>query len=184
MGGRRAEKRVLKSAQFFLTVAHFLLGNNAKSFIVTDQISFSYVILRISFAYLSFSGSCSPLQAPRFITSPSAFGSIVAEGRTKILQCQALGKKKNIKYLIIPYLTHTCSYYGMYSGYPPPMYRWMKDGVFLSSDFSPEHFYKISSVGREDSGDYQCYAKNNVGTIVSEKIPVKVSCEFLLLFVV
>jgi hypothetical protein len=31
------------------------------------------------------------LQAPRFITQPSASGSIVAEGRTKILQCQALG---------------------------------------------------------------------------------------------
>ena len=32
------------------------------------------------------------IQAPRFITQPSASGSIVAEGRTKILQCQALGK--------------------------------------------------------------------------------------------
>ena len=37
---------------------------------------------------VSFSDS---LQAPRFITQPSASGSIVAEGRTKILQCQALG---------------------------------------------------------------------------------------------
>ena len=36
----------------------------------------------------------SELQAPRFITQPSASGSIVAEGRTKILQCQALGKKE------------------------------------------------------------------------------------------
>ena len=35
------------------------------------------------------------MQAPRFITQPSASGSIVAEGRTKILQCQALGKKTN-----------------------------------------------------------------------------------------
>ena len=32
------------------------------------------------------------LQAPRFITPPSASGSVVAEGRTKILQCQALGE--------------------------------------------------------------------------------------------
>ena len=39
--------------------------------------------------------SGSELQAPRFITQPSASGSIVAEGRTKILQCQALGKKTN-----------------------------------------------------------------------------------------
>jgi hypothetical protein len=40
----------------------------------------------------SIPGSASELQAPRFITPPSASGSIVAEGRTKILQCQALGK--------------------------------------------------------------------------------------------
>ena len=50
----------------------------------------------------------------------------------------------------------------------------MKDGVFLS-EFSTEHFYKIHSVGKEDSGDYQCYARNTVGTIVSEKIPVTVA---------
>ena len=35
------------------------------------------------------------LQAPRFITQPSASGSIVAEGRTKILQCQALGRDRS-----------------------------------------------------------------------------------------
>ena len=45
----------------------------------------------ILFLTLSFLISDS-LQAPRFITKPSASGSIVAEGRTKILQCQALGK--------------------------------------------------------------------------------------------
>jgi hypothetical protein len=34
----------------------------------------------------------SQLQAPRIITQPSAAGSgLVSEGRTKILQCQALG---------------------------------------------------------------------------------------------
>ncbi len=45
--------------------------------------------------FVLFSGACvgSTLQAPRFITPPSASGSIVAEGRTKILQCQALGKR-------------------------------------------------------------------------------------------
>ena len=32
------------------------------------------------------------LQAPRFTTQPSSSGSIVSEGRTKILQCHALGK--------------------------------------------------------------------------------------------
>ena len=38
----------------------------------------------------------SELQAPRFITLPSASGSVVAEGRTKILQCQALGESSTV----------------------------------------------------------------------------------------
>ena len=59
----------------------------------------------------------------------------------------------------------------------------MKDGVFLS-DFSSEHFYKIQSVSRSDAGDYRCYAKNSVGTIISEKIKLTVACKesLLLLF--
>ena len=52
----------------------------------------------------------------------------------------------------------------------------MKDGVFLS-DFSSEHFYKIQSVSRTDAGDYRCYAKNSVGTIISEKIRLTVACK-------
>lgn len=44
------------------------------------------------------------MQAPRFTTQPSSSGSMVNEGRTKILQCHALG-------------------------YPQPMYRWLKNGV-------------------------------------------------------
>jgi len=89
------------------------------------------------------------LQAPRFITQPSASGSIVAVGRTKILQCQALG-------------------------FPQPQYRWIKDGDFISG-FSSEHFYKIQSVEREDAGSYQCIAKNSVGSILSEMIPLSVA---------
>ena len=43
--------------------------------------------------FLFILATASELQAPRFITPPSSSGSsIVAEGRTKILQCQALGK--------------------------------------------------------------------------------------------
>lgn len=34
----------------------------------------------------------SQLQAPRFTTQPSSSGSIVNEGRTKIIQCHALGE--------------------------------------------------------------------------------------------
>lgn len=36
--------------------------------------------------------SSQQLQPPRFTTQPSSSGSIVGEGRTKILQCHALGK--------------------------------------------------------------------------------------------
>ena len=63
-----------------------------------------------------------------------------------------------------------------FSGFPQPEYRWMKDGVFLS-EFSSEPFYKIRSVTKGDAGSYQCYAKNSVGTIVSEKIPLVVACK-------
>ena len=50
--------------------------------------------------FISLLGPLSPsdssrLQAPRFITPPSASGSTVAEGRTKILQCQALGEQSS-----------------------------------------------------------------------------------------
>ena len=67
-----------------------------------------------------------------------------------------------------------------FPGFPQVEYRWMKDGVFLS-DFSSEHFYKIQSVSRSDAGDYRCYAKNSVGTIISEKIKLTVACKESLL---
>ena len=71
-----------------------------------------------------------------------------------------------------------CNYFlpFLLSGFPQVEYRWMKDGVFLS-DFSSEHFYKIQSVSRSDAGDYRCYAKNSVGTIISEKIKLTVACK-------
>ncbi|KAL7743660.1 hypothetical protein ACLKA6_019273 [Drosophila palustris] len=36
-------------------------------------------------------------QAPRFTTHPSSSGSIVSEGRTKILQCLALAELKQLR---------------------------------------------------------------------------------------
>ncbi|ODM95509.1 Protein sidekick [Orchesella cincta] len=95
------------------------------------------------------SSTNSQLQAPRFITQPSAAGNIVSEGRTKILQCHALG-------------------------IPQPEYRWVKDGQYLG-DFSADHFYKIQFSKRSDAGDYQCIAKNDAGAIYSEKIRVSVA---------
>jgi hypothetical protein len=57
----------------------------------------------------------------------------------------------------------------------------MKDGMFLS-DYSSEHFYKIQAVARSDAGSYQCYARNIVGTIISEEIPLTVACKLKLSF--
>ena len=56
----------------------------------------SCVNMRFRFNYFVIS-ECVDHQAPRFITPPSASGSIVAEGRTKILQCQAVGENLKIK---------------------------------------------------------------------------------------
>ncbi|XP_054729229.1 protein sidekick-like [Anastrepha obliqua] len=88
------------------------------------------------------------LQAPRFTTQPSSSGSIVSEGRTKILQCHALG-------------------------YPQPTYRWLKDGIPIG-DFSSSQYYRLQKTRREDAGSYQCIAKNDAGSIFSEKIDVEV----------
>ncbi|XP_055842932.1 protein sidekick isoform X9 [Episyrphus balteatus] len=89
------------------------------------------------------------IQAPRFTTQPSSSGSIVSEGRTKILQCHALG-------------------------YPQPMYRWLKDGLPVG-DYSSSQYYRIHNTRREDAGSYQCIAKNDAGSIFSEKIDVVVA---------
>ncbi|XP_064109452.1 protein sidekick-like isoform X2 [Macrobrachium nipponense] len=90
-----------------------------------------------------------PVQPPRFIGQQVATESLVSEGHTKILQCQALG-------------------------YPQPEYRWQRDGEVLG-EFSGEHFYKISSVTKEDAGDYRCVALNSAGAIFSAKITVSVA---------
>uniref|UniRef100_A0A182ITM4 Uncharacterized protein n=1 Tax=Anopheles atroparvus TaxID=41427 RepID=A0A182ITM4_ANOAO len=101
-------------------------------------------------AQAAFGGSSdTQLQAPRFTTQPSSSGSIVSEGRTKILQCHALG-------------------------YPQPNYRWLKDGVPVGP-FSNSQYLKIQNVTREDAGKYQCQAENKAGTIFSDKTDVVVA---------
>ena len=52
----------------------------------------------------------------------------------------------------------------------------MKDGLF-QTEFSPEPVYKIQSVRRQDSGVYQCVARNAVGSIFSDQIKVLVACK-------
>lgn len=63
------------------------------------------------------------------------------------------------------------------SGYPKPKYQWLKDGIALG-EFSSEHFYRIHTIQRADAGSYQCIARNDVGSIFSEKIAVSVACMY------
>ncbi|XP_046680839.1 protein sidekick isoform X3 [Homalodisca vitripennis] len=120
----------------------------SRSLCVTEYVCIIIVVL-LGIFLLGASVKAESLQAPRFITQPSSSSSIVSEGRTKILQCQALG-------------------------YPPPQYRWLKDSVELG-EFSTEHFYRILNTRREDGGSYQCVAKNDVGSILSKAIDVSVA---------
>lgn len=50
------------------------------------------LIVFVIFSLSQIVDSSQQLQPPRFTTQPSSSGSIVSEGRTKILQCHALGK--------------------------------------------------------------------------------------------
>ncbi|XP_059483916.1 protein sidekick [Neocloeon triangulifer] len=106
-------------------------------------------ILFVTLLALPFAAPAENLQAPRFISQPASPSSIVSEGRTKILQCQAQGN-------------------------PRLEFRWLKDGHPLT-DFLPEHFYKIQSLRREDAGNYSCIARNEVGAIFSNKFDVSVA---------
>lgn len=62
------------------------------------------------------------------------------------------------------------------TGYPQPMYRWLKNGLPMT-DFGSSQYYRISNTKRDDAGSYQCIAKNDAGTIFSEKIDVVVACK-------
>ena len=73
-------------------------------------------------------------------------------------------------------MKHCVSDIYYFSGFPQPQYRWLKDGDFIS-EFSSEHFYKIQSVSQNDAGSYQCIARNSVGSIISEMIPLTVACK-------
>lgn len=57
------------------------------------------------------------------------------------------------------------------------MYRWLKDGMPVT-DFSTGQYYRIPNTRRDDAGSYQCMARNDAGTIFSEKIDVIVACKY------
>jgi protein sidekick len=54
------------------------------------------------------------------------------------------------------------------------VYRWLKDGVPVG-DYTSSQYYRIHNTRKEDAGSYQCLAKNEAGTIFSEKIDIVVA---------
>lgn len=57
------------------------------------------------------------------------------------------------------------------------MYRWLKDGVPIT-DYSTSAYYKIQKARDVDDGSYLCLAKNDAGTIFSNKIRVVVASKY------
>lgn len=45
------------------------------------------------------------------------------------------------------------------------------------TEFSNGQYYRIPNTRREDAGSYQCMARNDAGTIFSEKIDVVIACK-------
>lgn len=56
------------------------------------------------------------------------------------------------------------------------MYRWLKDGREIG-DYTSEYYHRIQNTKKEDGGSYQCIAKNDVGSILSQKVDVSVACK-------
>lgn len=57
------------------------------------------------------------------------------------------------------------------------MYRWLKDGAPIT-EFSTGQYYRIPNTERDDAGQYNCMARNDAGTIFSDKIDVVVACKY------
>lgn len=66
-------------------------------------------------------------------------------------------------------------------GYPAPVYKWYKDGKEVG-DFSSEYqSFRLLNLKHNDGGTYQCVAKNDVGSILSQKIEINIACKLIYL---
>ena len=88
-----------------------------------------------------------------FIDQPKA-GSPELQGNAKVLLCQA-------------------------NGMPEPVYRWKKDGHYMTSHNVTETTLRIQGIQRSDAGEYQCMASNVHGAILSNTARIRVACEYL-----
>lgn len=58
------------------------------------------------------------------------------------------------------------------------MYKWLKNGEPIVH-FTSSQYHRIHSTQKSDAGSYQCLAKNDAGSIFSEKIDVTVACKHI-----
>lgn len=50
-------------------------------------------------------------------------------------------------------------------------------------DFSSEYqSFRLLNLKHDDGGTYQCIAKNDVGSILSQKIEINIACKFIMMF--
>lgn len=67
--------------------------------------------------------------------------------------------------------------YFIFLGFPAPVYKWFKDGKEVG-DFSSEYqSFRLLNLKHDDGGTYQCIAKNDVGSILSQKIEINIACK-------
>lgn len=85
-------------------------------------------------------------------TNQPRSGSPEVQGNTKVLLCYA-------------------------NGLPTPVYRWKKDGRYMTSSNVTDTSLKIQNIQRSDSGEYQCVASNAHGAILSNRVKVHVACK-------
>ena len=69
------------------------------------------------------------------------------------------------------------------TGSPPAVYRWRKDGEFLTDHNVTEQSLKLADFKRSDVGMYQCIASNAAGAILSHKAYLTVACESMLFII-
>lgn len=71
-----------------------------------------------------------------------------------------------------------------FTGFPAPVYKWYKDGKEVG-DFSSEYqSFRLLNLKHDDGGTYQCIAKNEVGSILSQKIEINIACKLNLFCII
>ena len=88
---------------------------------------------------------------PSVFTQQPQGGSTVLKDNSKVLLCIA-------------------------NGFPQPVYRWKKDGAFVSQANSTSTTWVIDKLKESDAGEYQCMAANPHGAILSDRVRINVAC--------